>query len=76
MKSPISTIEQHILERQQSHPTATGEFSWLLSGITLATRIIAAHVCSRGISIRYEGNYRGSEPCRRTPSNLVLFDSQ
>jgi len=49
MKSPISTIEQHILERQQSHPTATGEFSWLLSGITLATRIIAAHVRRAGL---------------------------
>lgn len=49
MKSPIGTIEQHILERQQSHPTATGEFSWLLSGITLATRIIAAQVRRAGL---------------------------
>ncbi len=49
MKQRLSTIEQHILERQQSHPTATGDFSWLLSGITLATRIIAAHVRRAGL---------------------------
>lgn len=49
MKPQIVTIEQHILERQHYHPTATGEFSWLLSGITLATRIIAAHVRRAGL---------------------------
>ena len=49
MKPHIVTVEQHILERQQTHPTASGEFSWLLSGITLATRIIAAHVRRAGL---------------------------
>jgi len=49
MKPHIVTVEQHILEHQQAHPTATGEFSWLLSGITLATRIIAAHVRRAGL---------------------------
>ena len=49
MKPHIITVEQHIIEHQQNHPTATGEFSWLLSGITLATRIIAAHVRRAGL---------------------------
>lgn len=49
MKPHIVTVEQHILERQQEHSTASGEFSWLLSGITLATRIIAAHVRRAGL---------------------------
>lgn len=49
MKPQIVTVEQHILEHQHNHPTATGEFSWLLSGITLATRIIAAHVRRAGL---------------------------
>jgi fructose-1,6-bisphosphatase I len=45
----IVTIQQHILERQRRHPHATGEFSWLLSGITLSTKIIQAHVRRAGI---------------------------
>jgi fructose-1,6-bisphosphatase I len=49
MKPHIITVEQHIMERQQEHTTASGEFSWLLSGITLATRIIAAHVRRAGL---------------------------
>lgn len=49
MKPHIVTVEQHIIERQQHHSTSTGEFSWLLSGITLATRIIAAHVRRAGL---------------------------
>lgn len=45
----ILTIQQHILEQQSQHPTASGEFSWLLSGITLATKIIADHVRRAGL---------------------------
>ena len=46
----ILTIQQHILEAQQQHPTATGEFSWLLSGITLATKIISDYVRRAGLA--------------------------
>ena len=46
---PMMTAQQHILERQQGHPDATGEFSWLLSGITLATKIIQAQVQRAGL---------------------------
>ncbi len=45
----IVTIQEHILGQQRSHPTATGGFSWLLSGITLAARIISANVRRAGI---------------------------
>lgn len=49
MTSSITTVEQHIFERQASqHPAASGQFSWLLSGILLATRIISAHVRRAG----------------------------
>lgn len=47
--SGLITVEEHILCRQRSHPTATGSFSWLLSGITLAARIISAKVRRAGI---------------------------
>jgi len=43
------TIQEHILRQQRAHPTATGGFSWLLSGITLAARIISANVRRAGI---------------------------
>lgn len=45
----MMTVQQHIMEQQAYHPTATGEFSWLLSGITQATKIIAAKVRRAGI---------------------------
>lgn len=46
---PMKTVQQHILDRQSRHPDATGEFSWLLSGITLATKIIQAQVQRAGL---------------------------
>jgi fructose-1,6-bisphosphatase I len=49
--SPGLTVQQHILEEQRRHhPHATGEFSWLLSGITLATKIIADRVRRAGLA--------------------------
>jgi fructose-1,6-bisphosphatase I len=45
----IVTFQQHIIATQDEHPTATGEFSWLLSGITLATKIIASYVRRAGL---------------------------
>lgn len=51
------TVQQHLIEQQAKHPTATGEFSWLLSGITLATKIIQAKVRRAGlINILGEGD--------------------
>lgn len=45
----IITVQSHIIEKQQKHPEATGEFSWLLSGITLATKIIESKVRRAGL---------------------------
>ncbi len=45
----LITVQEHIIGQQRSHPTATGGFSWLLSGITLAARIISAKVRRAGI---------------------------
>ncbi len=50
-QSPLMTVQQHILEEQRRHfPQASGEFSWLLSGITLATKIIADQVRRAGLT--------------------------
>ena len=47
---PIVTVQQHILREQRQHsPHATGSFSWLLSGITLATKMTEARVRRAGL---------------------------
>jgi fructose-1,6-bisphosphatase I len=47
---PIITAQQHFLQQQKRHfPGASGEFSWLLSGITLATKMIQAKVRRAGL---------------------------
>jgi len=44
------TAAQHIFEQQRSRfPQATGEFSWLLSGLTLAGKMVAAEVRRAGL---------------------------
>lgn len=60
----LLTVQQHILEEQRRHhPQASGEFSWLLSGITLATKIVAAQVRRAGltgiIGVTRETNIQG-----------------
>jgi fructose-1,6-bisphosphatase I len=46
----IITFEQHNLLETQRYPGSSGAFAWLLSGITLATKIIAAKVRRAGLS--------------------------
>ena len=46
----ITTVEQHILQDQKRFPGSSGEFSWLLSGITLATKMISSRVRRAGLS--------------------------
>jgi fructose-1,6-bisphosphatase I len=45
----IITAQQHILQQQASFPAARGIFSWLLSGITLATKMIQAKIRQAGL---------------------------
>jgi fructose-1,6-bisphosphatase I len=46
----IVTVQQHILNQQRrTSPKATGSFSWLLSGITLATKMTEAKVRRAGL---------------------------
>ena len=46
----IVTVQQHLLDEQRRRsPNATGAFSWLLSGITLATKMIQVRVRRAGL---------------------------
>jgi fructose-1,6-bisphosphatase I len=46
----ITTFQQHVLQEQQRFPGATTEFSWLVSGITLATKMIESQVRRAGLT--------------------------
>jgi fructose-1,6-bisphosphatase I len=47
--NPI-TVAQYILDQERiRHPNASGDFSWLLCGITLSAKIIAAQVRRAGL---------------------------
>jgi fructose-1,6-bisphosphatase I len=49
-KQLIVTVQQHIMQQQQVHsPGAGGTLSWLLSGITLATKMIESRVRRAGL---------------------------
>jgi fructose-1,6-bisphosphatase I len=63
----MKTLQRHIAEQQRHHPTATGEFSWLLSGITLATKAIAAQVRRIGL-----GDLRGAAGGENVQGETVL----
>jgi fructose-1,6-bisphosphatase I len=63
----VKTLQRHIAEQQRHHPTATGEFSWLLSGITLATKVIAAQVRRIGL-----GDLRGAAGGENVQGEIVM----
>ena len=46
----ITTVQQHILQQQQDVAEASGTFSWLLSGITLAAKMVEAKIRSAGLT--------------------------
>ncbi len=46
----ITTFQQHILQQQREVPYASGDFSWLLSGITLAAKMIEAKIRCAGLT--------------------------
>ncbi|MFT4559143.1 MAG: fructose-1,6-bisphosphatase I [Planctomycetaceae bacterium] len=48
--TPMITVQQHILEEQKRFSGSSGEFSWLLSGITMATKLIQAKVRRAGLT--------------------------
>ena len=48
-ESQFVTVEQHIMGHLQNHPAANSEFIWLISAITLSTKIISSHVHRAGL---------------------------
>ncbi|MEW4490712.1 class 1 fructose-bisphosphatase [Thalassoglobus sp. JC818] len=46
----MTTLQQHVLQEQHRFPGASGQFSWLMSGITLAAKMIQAQVRRAGLT--------------------------
>ena len=75
----LTTVQQHILQQQESFPEARGTFSTLLSGITLATKIIQSRVRLAGLNdiLGHAGasNVQGEEQQKLDVfANQVLLD--
>ena len=47
--SDITTLVEHVIKQERDHPSATGDFSWLLCGLTLASKIIDSRIKRAGI---------------------------
>ncbi|HXC59409.1 MAG TPA: class 1 fructose-bisphosphatase [Steroidobacteraceae bacterium] len=41
---PLITIQSHILQQQARYPEATGDFSWILSALSISAKMISAQV--------------------------------
>ncbi len=72
---PATTIQQHIIKEQQRFPGATGEFSFLLSGITLATKKIQAKVRRAGL-IDILGDYGAENVQGELQQKLDVFANE
>ena len=71
----VITFEQHTLLQQRRHPGASGSFAWLLSGITLATKIIQAKVRRAGLGDLL-GDAGATNVQGETQQKLDVFSNQ
>ncbi len=71
----IVTVQQHILEQQREIPDAGGQFSWLLSGLTLATKMIQAKVRRAGL-LDILGSAGATNVQGETQQKLDVFANQ
>jgi fructose-1,6-bisphosphatase I len=69
----IVTVQQHIAQQQESlYPGARGTFSWLLSGITLATKMIQARIRRAGL-LDVAGSAGGTNVQGETQQKLDVY---
>jgi fructose-1,6-bisphosphatase I len=48
--SKITTVQQHILDQERLYPRATGDFTSLLTSLTVAAKIISREVNKAGLA--------------------------
>ena len=70
MQTKITTVQQHILDEERLHPGATGDFTALLTSLTLAAKIISREVNKAGlVKILGRGEVTRPFAARRNFSN-------
>jgi fructose-1,6-bisphosphatase I len=73
----IVTIQQHIMfEQRRRHPEARGRFSWLLSGLTLATKMIEAKIRRYGLTDDVVGSAGATNVQGETQQKLDVYANQ
>ena len=72
----IITVQQHIVQQQEAlYPGARGTFSWLLSGITLATKMIQARIRRAGL-LDVAGSAGGTNVQGETQQKLDVYANE
>lgn len=72
----LVTVQQHIVQQQEAHsPDSRGTFSWLLSGITLATKMIQARIRRAGL-LDVAGAAGGTNVQGETQQKLDVFANE
>lgn len=72
----VVTVQQHIIEQQETwHPEAKGILTWVLGGITLATKMIQARVRRAGL-LDVFGAAGGENPHGEAQQKLDVFANE
>ncbi|MBS0207657.1 MAG: class 1 fructose-bisphosphatase [Planctomycetes bacterium] len=74
-ETPIVTVQMHIMREQRRFPGASGEFSMLLSGISLATKMIQAKVRRAGL-LDIVGDAGGANTHGESQQKLDVFANE
>ena len=75
MQNKIITVQQHILDEERMHPGATGDFTALLTTLTLAARVISREVRRAGLGMIL-GNTSDTNVSGDTVTKLDVFSQE
>ncbi len=71
--SVIKTVQQHILDEERLHPEATGEFTSLLTNLTVAAKIVSRDVNRAGLASNVLGTTDSINVYGETVTKLDQF---
>jgi fructose-1,6-bisphosphatase I len=71
----ITTFQQHVSEEQRHFPGATGEFTWLMSGLSLACKMIQAQVRQAALT-GILGSHGGTNVHGETQQRLDVYANE
>ena len=75
MQNKIITVQQHILDEERLHPGATGDFTTILTTLTLAAKVISREVRRAGLG-RILGDTSDVNVSGDTVTKLDVFSQE